>query len=238
MSLRIPSPIRSPGASYSSSRSKAFLPSRSHPGVSRPRASQESEKDAYDVLKAVDRQDVAEALAASRGQIGDRVTTSDDEDGGEWQDDEATADTVEESRVSAENLAKVPPFVPPPDWIIIMPPDSEAELESYKWTEKRLAMKFEGGWSIGSFRRKGRRGEAQVGQSFFFYKDKGSALLAHKLMLAECGPSKTWVIIQEVSKVISGNEATSLLHSVRGSSYAKHYNKRIGDARRDRTGDM
>jgi len=152
--------------------------------------------------------------------------------------DEATADTVEESRVSAENLAKVPPFVPPPDWIIIMPPDSEAELESYKWTEKRLAMKFEGGWSIGSFRRKGRRGEAQVGQSFFFYKDKGSALLAHKLMLAECGPSKTWVIIQEVSKVISGNEATSLLHSVRGSSYAKHYNKRIGDARRDRTGDM
>ena len=214
------------------------MPSRSHPGVSRPRASQESEKDAYDVLKAVDRQDAAEALAASRGQIGDRVTSSDDEDGGECSDDEATADTVEESRVSAENLAKVPPFVPPPDWIIIMPPDSEAELESYKWTEKRLAMKFEGGWSIGSFRRKGRRGEAQVGQSFFFYKDKGSALLAHKLMLAECGPSKTWVIIQEVSKVISGNEATSLLHSVRGSSYAKHYNKRIGDARRDRTGDM
>ena len=214
------------------------MPSRSHPGVSRPRSSQESETDVYAVLKAVDRQDAVEALAASRGQIGDRVTTSDDEDGGEWQDDEATADTVEESRVSAENLAKVPPFVPPPDWIIIMPPDSEAELESYKWTEKRLAMKFEGGWSIGSFRRKGRRGEAQVGQSFFFYKDKGSALLAHKLMLAECGPSKTWVIIQEVSKVISGNEATSLLHSVRGSSYAKHYNKRIGDARRDRTGDM
>ena len=97
---------------------------------------------------------------------------------------------------------------------------------------------LEGGWSIGSFRRKGRRGEAQVGQSFFFYKDKGSALLAHKLMLAECGPSKTWVIIQEVSKVISGNEVTRLLHSVRGSSYAKHYNKRIDDARRDRTGDM
>jgi hypothetical protein len=214
------------------------MPSKSHPGVSRPRSSQESEKDVYDVLKAVSRQDAAEALAASRGQIGDRVTTSDDEDGGEWQDDEAAADAAEESRVSAENLAKVPPFVPPAGWIIIMPPDSEAELESYKWTEKRLAMKFEGGWSIGSFRRKGRRAELQVGQSLFFYKDKGSALLAHKLMLAECGPSKTWVIIQEVSKVISGNEATSLLHSVRGSSYAKHYNKRIGDARRDRTGDM
>ena len=62
-----------------------------------------------------------------------------------------------------------------------------------------------------------------------------------QLMLAECGPSKTWVIIQEVSKVISGNEATRWLHSlhsVLGSSYAKHYNKRIDDARRDRTGDM
>jgi len=154
--------------------------------------------------------------------------------------DEATADTVEESRVSAENLAKVPPFVPPPDWIIIMPPDSEAELESYKWTEKRLAMKFEGGWSICSFRRKAKleRGEREAGQSWFFYKDKGSALLAHKLILAECGPSRTWVIIQEVTKVLKENEATSLLHSVQGSNYARHYKRRMGDVRGSRAGDI
>ena len=58
---------------------------------------------------------------------------------------------------------------------------------------------FEGGWSVGSFRRKDKRGEREPGQSLFFYKDKGSALLGHKLMLAECGPSRTWVIIQEVT---------------------------------------
>jgi hypothetical protein len=68
-------------------------------------------------------------------------------------------------------------------------------------------MKFEGGWSIGSFRRKVKRGEPDVGQSWFFYRDKGSVLLAHKLILTECGPSKTWVIIQDLPKVLGGNEA-------------------------------
>ena len=46
-----------------------------------------------------------------------------------------------------------------------------------------------------------------VGQSWFFYRDKGSVLLAHKLILTECGPSKTWVIIQDLPKVLGGNEA-------------------------------
>jgi hypothetical protein len=43
-----------------------------------------------------------------------------------------------------------PPFVTPGGWIIIMPPDSQESLDSYSWTRtgKRLAMKFEGGWSI------------------------------------------------------------------------------------------
>ena len=92
--------------------------------------------------------------------------------------------------------------------------------------------------AVARFRRKGRRGEAQVGQSFFFYKDKGSALLAHKLILAECGPSRTWVIIQEVTKVLKENEATSLLHSVQGSNYARHYKRRMGDVRGSRAGDI
>ena len=119
-----------------------------------------------------------------------------------------------------------------------MPPDSQQALDSYSWTGKRLAMKFEGGWSIGSFRRKGKRGEREAGQSLFFYKDKGSALLGHKLMLAECGPSRTWVIIQEVTKVLQANEATSLLHSVQGSDYARHYKRRMGDVRGSRAGDI
>jgi hypothetical protein len=74
--------------------------------------------------------------------------------------------------------------------------------------------------------------------SWFFYKDKGSALLAHKLILAECGPSRTWVIIQEVTKVLKENEATSLLHSVQGSNYARHYKRRMGDVRGSRAGDI
>ena len=140
--------------------------------------------------------------------------------------------------MSAENLSKVPPFVPASGLIIIMPPDSQAALDSYSWTGKRLAMKFEGGWSIGSFRRKAKREEREAGQSWFFYKDKGSALLAHKLILAECGPSRTWVIIQEVTKVLKENEATSLLHSVQGSNYARHYKRRMGDVRGSRAGDI
>ena len=53
----------------------------------------------HDLLRAVDRQGAAAALAASRGQIGDRATTSDDEDTGEWEDDEAKEDEAEESGV-------------------------------------------------------------------------------------------------------------------------------------------
>ena len=173
------------------------------------------------------------ALASSVG----RANSSDDEDGEELEHDEDAADAAEEARVSAENLSKVPPFVPASGWIIIMPPDSQQALDSYSWTGKRLAMKFEGGWSTGSFRRKAKRGEREAGQSWFFYKDKGSALLAHKLILAECGPSRTWVIIQEVTKVLKENEATSLLHSVQGSNYARHYKRRMGDVRGSRAGD-
>ena len=53
----------------------------------------------HDLLRAVDRQGAAAALADSRGQIGDRATTSDDEDTGEWEDDEAKEDEAEESGV-------------------------------------------------------------------------------------------------------------------------------------------
>ena len=210
------------------------MPSRSHPGVSRPRASASAQTDVLDVLSGADRQSTGSAMASSVG----RADSSDDEDGEELEHDEDAADAAEEARVSAENLSKVPPFVPASGWIIIMPPDSQQALDSYSWTGKRLAMKFEGGWSIGSFRRKGKRGEREAGQSLFFYKDKGSALLGHKLMLAECGPSRTWVIIQEVTKVLQANEATSLLHSVQGSDYARHYKRRMGDVRGSRAGDI
>ena len=210
------------------------MPSKSHPDVSRPRASAAAETDVLYVLSAADRQGTGSALASSVG----RANSSDDEDGEELQHDEDPVDAAEEARVSAENLSKVPPFVPASGWIIIMPPDSQQALDSYSWTGKRLAMKFEGGWSIGSFRRKGKRGEREAGQSLFFYKDKGSALLGHKLMLTECGPSRTWVIIQEVTKVLQANEATSLLHSVQGSDYARHYKRRMGDVRGSRAGDI
>ena len=120
------------------------MPSRSHPGVSRPRASAAVETDVLYVLSAADRQGTGSALASSVG----RANSSDDEDGEELEHDEDAADAAEEARVSAENLSKVPPFVPASGLIIIMPPDSQAALDSYSCTGKRLAMKFEGGWSI------------------------------------------------------------------------------------------
>ena len=95
-------------------------------------------------------------------------------------------------------------------------------------------VKFEGGWSTATYRRKCSRDEGAAGDQVFHYKDQGFAVLAHKLVLTQCGLSKSWVIIQEVAKVQAGNEATSLLHSVQGSSYAKHYKMCIGDARHDR----
>jgi len=214
------------------------MPSRSHPGVSRHRASKESEVDVLDRLSAAGSRAAAAAISEARGQTGDRSASCDDEDAEKSQDDEDRADSEEEARVSAENLSKVPPFVPPAGWIMIMPPDSQEDFDTYVWKGKRLAMKFEGGWSIGSFRRKGRRTEKEAGQSWFFYKDKGAALLPHTLMLTECGPSKTWVIIQEVAKVLSANEATCLIHSGPGSSYARHYQRRMGATRRVRGGDI
>ena len=53
--------------------------------------------------------------------------------------------------------------------------------------------------------------------------------------LLECQRNNTATrIIQELAKVLSGNEATSLLHIVQGSSYARHYQRRMGDARPSR----
>jgi hypothetical protein len=69
----------------------------------------------------------------------------------------------------------------------IMPPDSQRDLDDYLWTGKRLAMKFEGGWSTATYRPKCSRDEGAAGDQVFHYKDKGSALLAHKLVLTEYG---------------------------------------------------
>ena len=64
--------------------------------------------------------------------------------------------------VRAHSPHVAPAHDSPPPAIIIMPPDSRADLEAYSWTGERLAMKFEGGWSIGSFRRKVKRGEPEA----------------------------------------------------------------------------
>ena len=83
------------------------MPSRSHPGVSRPRASASAQTDVLDVLSGADRQSTGSAMASSVG----RADSSDDEDGEELEHDEDPADAAEEARVSAENLSKIPPFV-------------------------------------------------------------------------------------------------------------------------------
>ena len=77
--------------------------------------------------------------------------------------------------------------------------------------------KFEGGWSIASYKRPCSRKEGPEGYHLFHYKDKDTKSLAHMLDLQEYGVTKKWVIITEMSKERENNTIT------RVNAYARQY---------------
>jgi hypothetical protein len=52
-------------------------------------------------------------------------------------------------------------------------PSSSDALKAFQWKGKRLAMKFEGGWSTASYKRACTRREAPEGYHLFRYQEMG-----------------------------------------------------------------
>ena len=96
-------------------------------------------------------------------------------------------------------------------------PVSSDTLKAFQWKGKRLAMKFEGGWSTSSYKRACTGREAPEGYHLFHYKDKGTKDIAHMLDLEDYGVTKKWVIITEISKEVENNAIARL------DAYAKQY---------------
>ena len=79
--------------------------------------------------------------------------------------------------------------------------------------------KFEGGWSIASYKRPCSRKEGPEGYHLFHYKDKDTVTMsfANTLDLQEYGVTKKWVIITEISKEVENNNIA------RVNVYARQY---------------
>ena len=77
-----------------------------------------------------------------------------------------------------------------------------------------------------------------IRRALVFGLSVASSAIVDAHVLVDIPWSRTWVIIEEVTKVLKTNEATSLLHSVQGSSYARHHKRRMGDVRGSRAGDI
>ena len=102
-------------------------------------------------------------------------------------------------------MDSVPPFIAPTSYIVMTSPDSSDALKEFQWKGKKLAMKFEGGWSTASYKRPCTPKEAPEGYQLFHYKDKGTKSFAHMLDLQEYCVTKKWVIITEISKEVENN---------------------------------
>ena len=204
------------------SQARTRMPSRSHPGVLRPRVGGGIEADVHDILSAADRaEDVNGHLRTMTQNAGAGQTTEGGEVGGdddESEDDESHSADLHERMPAQQNLMdSVPPFVPPTSWIVMAHPASSDALKSFQWKGKRLAMKFEGGWSTASYKRACTGREAPEGYHLFHYKDKGTKDIAHMLDLEDYGVTKKWVIITEISKEVENNAIARL------NAYAKQY---------------
>ena len=188
----------------------------------RPRGGGGVEVEVHDILSAADRaeevhgylgdmtQNAGAAESAEAGHVG-----GDDD---EAEDDESHSADLHERMPAQQNLMdSVPPFVPPTSWIVMAHPASSDALKSFQWKGKRLAMKFEGGWSTASYKRACTGREAPEGYHLFHYKDKGTKDIAHMLDLEDYGVTKKWVIITEISKEVENNAIARL------NAYAKQY---------------
>jgi hypothetical protein len=204
------------------SQARTRIPSRSHPGVLRPRVGGGIEADVHDILSVADRaEEVNGHLRTMTQNAGAGQTTEGGEVGGdddESEDDESHSADLHERMPAQQNLMdSVPPFVPPTSWIVMAHPASSDALKSFQWKGKRLAMKFEGGWSTASYKRVCTGREAPEGYHLFHYKDKGTKDIAHMLDLEDYGVTKKWVIITEISKEVENNAIARL------NAYAKQY---------------
>ena len=78
--------------------------------------------------------------------------------------------------------------------------------KQFKWTGRRLAHIFEGGWADASFKgaaKEHQKAQAEVPISddfyVFYYKDSAETLV-HDLKLEEYGMHKAWVILEPTKK--------------------------------------
>ena len=186
----------------------------------RPRVGGGIEADVHDILSAADRaEEVNGHLRTMTQNAGAGQTTEGGEVGGdddESEDDESHSADLHERMPAQQNLMdSVPPFVPPTSWIVMAHPASSDALKSFQWKGKRLAMKFEGGWSTTSYKRACTGREAPEGYHLFHYKDKGTKDIAHMLDLEDYSVTKKWVIITEISKEVENNAIARL------NAYAK-----------------
>ena len=108
--------------------------------------------------------------------------------------------------------------------------DTSDVLKTFQWKGKTLDMKFEGGWSVASYRHACIRSEVPAGYDLFYYKDKGTKEFAHMFDFQEYGVTKKWVIITKISKEVENNSISRLdayvrqyvSRSVRGAESATH----------------
>jgi len=134
------------------SQARQRMPSRSHPGVLRPRAAGGVEVEVHDILSATDR---AEEV---NGQVRALTYMT-------W--------TFLLSRTWLIVWLSVSPFIVVTSWITMGNPASSDVLKSFQWKGKRLtAKKFEGGWSTASYKWACNRCEAPEDWQMFYYKDK------------------------------------------------------------------
>ena len=65
-------------------------------------------------------------------------------------DEVPSVDLQETMPVQQDLIDAVPPFIPPPKWMVMAHPASRDALQAFQWTGKRLDTKFEGGWITAS----------------------------------------------------------------------------------------
>jgi hypothetical protein len=121
------------------------IPSRSHPGISRPRDTGGVEEDVHNMLSAQDKAEVdahlhvnADNTGAGQRQESDDIGSDDDE---AQRDEVPSVDLHETMPVEQDLIDAVSPFIPPPKWVMSHPASRDA-LQAFQWTGKRLVTKF------------------------------------------------------------------------------------------------
>ncbi|KAH8077541.1 4-(cytidine 5'-diphospho)-2-C-methyl-D-erythritol kinase [Aureococcus anophagefferens] len=151
-------------------------PSRSHPGVARPR-----KKTAF--------ADCECHFDPDDGDTGDEGAPSESTGPTITGDDLVQAVGIFPGLEGYEALPK--PSGTSEDW--------KKELKTFKWRGLLLAHVFEGGWATGKYVKKATRRESpnsEVGFYVFYYADVGQ-YLAHNLGLEEHGDTRSWLILKQ-----------------------------------------